>query len=292
MLQTTDNENQFVHEILSDLRNERYSFQAWVHFLGSSWRKSRATARAHPSLTSSWLGTTILILVLVLFILCINLVMEGLFATIRALPGFLFFVIWQQSDLYWHLGLNRQIMHGKLLRTLSPATTVTLLRGLGASFLLGRFFGGLSSPSSLILLVFLGGILTDVLDGLIARKTHTQTKYGQIADAGADFSMFLAITCILIREHTLTFWFGVLALLRFIIPLSAATASYFLFTHPVRFGSTIWGKAAGVALCLYYILLLAPNQLTVFSNVVYLPVLMTTLLLLAIAPLAQILRNI
>jgi phosphatidylglycerophosphate synthase len=291
MLQTTDNENQFVVDILSDLRKDNYSFPAWVHFVGSSWRKSRTTAKANPTLTYSWLSTTIGIGILALSILAFNLFFDGPIATLRVLPGFLFFVAWQQSDLYWHLGLNRQIGTGKLLSALSAATTVTLLRGSGASYLLGRFTGGISTPSWLILLVFLGGILTDILDGQIARRTHTQTKYGQIADAEADFCMYLAITCILVQEHILPFWFGLFLFLRFIIPFIAAIASYFLFAHPIRFGSTHWGKVAGVALCFYFFLLLAPGQMIVLKEVLQLPLLIVTLILLVIAPLAQILRN-
>lgn len=53
--------------------------------------------------------------------------------------------------------------------------------------MLGRFIGRMNTPSWLLLLVFLLGIITDILDGQIARKTQTQTKYGQIADGEADF---------------------------------------------------------------------------------------------------------
>jgi phosphatidylglycerophosphate synthase len=208
------------------------------------------------------------------------------------LPGFLLFVVWQQSDLYWHLGLNRQIRTGKLLSAISTATTMTLLRGLGASYLLGRFIGGISTPSWLILLVFLSGIITDILDGQIAQRTQTETKYGQIADAEADFCMYLAITCILIQEHILPFWFGMFLLLRYMIPFIAAITSYFLFAHPVRFGSTLWGKLAGLALCFYFLLLLAPGKLIAFQNAFHLPVLIVTLILLVIAPVAQILKNV
>ncbi len=174
---------------------------------------------------------------------------------------------------------------------MSSATILTLLRGLGASYLLARFIGGISTPSWLILLILLGGIITDILDGQIAWRTQTQTKYGQIADAEADFCLYLAITCMLIQQHMLPFWFGMFLLLRFIIPLIAAIASYFLFAHPVHFGSTIWGKLAGLALCCYFLLLLVPDKLIILPDVFHLPLMIVTLILLATAPVAQILRN-
>jgi phosphatidylglycerophosphate synthase len=291
MLQTTDNENQFVVEILTDLRNEMFSPLAWMHFIGSSWERSRATAIANPALKGSWIQTTILIGAFALAILVVNFIVEGSITTLRLMPGFLFFIGWQQCDLYWHLGLNRQIRTGKLLHVIGAATTMTLFRGLGASYLMGRFIGGIYTPPWLLLLVFLCGIITDFLDGQIARRKQTQTKYGQIADGEADFCLYLAIACILIHEGILSPWIGLFVLLRFTIPLFAAIASYFLLARPVRFGSTTWGKAAGLALCSYFLLLLAPDRLIFLTRYLHRPLLIVTLLLLAIAPLAQIARN-
>ncbi len=131
-----------------------------------------------------------------------------------------------------------------------------------------------------------------MLDGQIARRTQTQTKYGQIADAEADFCLYLAITCTLIQQHILPFWFGMFLLLRFIIPLIAAIASYFLFAHPVRFGSKLWGRLAGIALCFYFLLLLVPGKFITQTDAFCLPLMIVTLILLALAPVAQIFRNV
>src|SRR6266851_4630594 len=233
MAQTFDNENQFVVDLLTTLRNERFSPLAWVHFLQRSWEMSCATARDNPSLKRSWTRITLLIGVLALAVLAASFIFEGPQTALRLLPGFLFCVAWQQSDLFWHLGLNRQGT-GKLLPTAGVANSLTWLRGLGASFLLGRLVGGVSTPA----------------------------------------------------------WLVVVMLLRFLIPLLAALASYFLFAQPVRFGSTTWGKYAGLAQCLYFLVLLAPGQLSFFTKPVNLPLLIATLILLIVAPLAQIIENV
>lgn len=291
MLQTTDSENQFVVDILTTLRNEKFSPLAWAHFLGSSWRRSCATARANPSLRRSWTHITMFIGAFALAIIVVNFIFEGPSKTLRLMPGFFFCVAWLQSDLYWHLGLNRHNRTGTLLPVIGAATTLTWLRGLGASYLLGRFVGGISTPSWLALLVFLSGIMTDILDGQIARRTQTQSKLGQIADGEADFCLYLAITLILIQNNFLPLWFGLVILLRFMIPLLAALASYFLFSHPVRFGSTIWGKWGGLALCLYFLVLLAPGSLAFLTRIVDLPLLIATLFLLIVASIAQVVVN-
>jgi phosphatidylglycerophosphate synthase len=292
MRNTSKSETQFVVDLLTTLRNEKFSPLAWVLFLKQSWEKSRATANANPALKRSWARTTLLIGLLALAASAASFIFEGPVVALHLLPGFLFCIAWQQSDLFWHLGLNRQTGTGKLLPKVGVANNLTWLRGLGASFLLGRLVGGISSPSWLALLVFLSGAITDILDGQIARRTQTQTKLGHIADGEADFYLYLAITFILIQNSVLPLWLGVVMLLRFLLPLFAALVSYFLFAHPLHFGSTTWGKYAGLAQCLYFLVLLAPGQFALLTHVVNLPLLIATLFLLIVAPLAQIIENV
>ncbi len=92
MAQTFDNENQFVVDLLTTLRNERFSPLAWVHFLQRSWEMSCATARDNPSLKRSWTRITLLIGVLALAVLAASFIFEGPQTALRLLPGFLFCV--------------------------------------------------------------------------------------------------------------------------------------------------------------------------------------------------------
>jgi phosphatidylglycerophosphate synthase len=292
MSYTIDTQNQFIIDLLKTLREEKFSPRGWWHFLVRSWQMSRNTAQAHPTLKRSWARVTALIAILTIAILLASLSFEGPITTIRLLPGFLFCVAWQQSDLFWHLGLNRRAKTGELLPTVGVANTFTWMRALTASFLLGRLLGGVSTPSSLALLVFLAGIVTDILDGQFARYTNMQSKLGQIADGEADFCLYSAMTIILIQNNVLPLWVGVVMLLRFLVPLLAALGSYFIFVHPIRFGSTMWGKYAAFAQCLYFLVLLAPVQLAFITHLVNLPLLILTLILLVAAPIAQIVKNV
>src|SRR5260370_8729508 len=139
-------------------------------------------ARGNFSRLQSWRRVPCLVALLAVAMLIGNAMFGGLVDTWRLLPGFLFCVAWQQSDLFWHLGLNRSTQDGKLLPKIGVANTLTWLRGLCASYLLGRLGGGLATSSSLALGIFLCGIATDILDGHIARHTATQSKLAQIAD--------------------------------------------------------------------------------------------------------------
>src|SRR5437764_9606968 len=166
----------FVVDLLTTLQKERFSPPGWWRFIGRSWERSCATADAHPTLKRSWLSTTWFIGMLALAILATTLFFEGTGVASQLLAGFVFCVVWQQSDLFWHLGLNRHAQTGEILPKVGVANTLTLLRGLSASYLLGRLIGGLPTPSWLALLVFLcGGVITDILYGQVARVTKTQS---------------------------------------------------------------------------------------------------------------------
>jgi len=288
MKYTVDSQSQFVVDLLTVLREEKFSPRGWQHFIARSWETSWQTAQAHPTLKHSWIRITSFIGTLALAMLMASLFFEGPGTTTRLLPGFLFCIVWQQSDLFWHLGLNRQVKTGELLPTVGIANTLTWMRALGASYLLGRLVGGIGTPSWLALLVFLGGVVTDILDGQAARCTRTQSKLGQVGDSEVDFCLYSAIAIILMQNGVLPFWLGVVILLRFLVPLFAALGSYFLFAQPIRFGSTVWGKCAGMAQCIYFLVLLAPIQLAFITRFVDLPLLFVTLMLLIAAPVAQL----
>lgn len=288
MEQARNDHNQFVVDLLATLREQRFSTAAWWRFLACSWRMSSATAQANPGLKRSWQRVTFLMLLLATALMVAVIAFEGFMAAWHLLPGLLFCVVWQQSDLYWHLGLNRHVQTGALLPKIGLANLLTTWRGLAASFLLSRLIGGLLTPAWLALVVLLTGIITDILDGQVARRTNTQSKLGQIMDAETDFCLYLAITVILLQQHMLAPWLAIIMLLRFCLPLLAVLASYFLLAQPVPFSSTRWGKYAGLAQCSYFLVLLAPPQFTAFTHAITLPLLIITVILLIVAPLAQI----
>ncbi|HEY0754770.1 MAG TPA: CDP-alcohol phosphatidyltransferase family protein [Ktedonobacteraceae bacterium] len=284
-------EQAFVVDLLTTLRRGRFSARAWGRFFKRSWLLSCQTAADNPTLKQSWLRVTCLMTLLALLILLGNALYAGLPTTLPILPGFALCVAWQQSDLFWHLGLNRSVQSGKLLPTIGIANTLTWLRALGASYLLGRLSAGLATPASLALTIFLCGIVTDILDGQIARHRATQSKLGQIADAETDFCLYLALTSILLQNGILPLWIGLIMLLRFVIPLLAVLVSYLAFAQPLRFGSTWWGKCAGLAQCLYFLLLLTPPSLSFIAHPLNTPLLIITLCLLVAAPVAQLSAN-
>ncbi|GCE03261.1 CDP-alcohol phosphatidyltransferase family protein [Dictyobacter aurantiacus] len=285
-------EQTFVVELLTTLRNGRFSPRAWGRFFLHSWLMACQTAREHPSLRCSWLRVTCLIGALSLLILLANTLLLGIADTMYLLPVFAICLAWQQCDLFWHLGLNRSVSDGQLLPHVGIANTLTWLRGLGTCYLLGRLVGGLTIFPALTLVIFLSGIATDMLDGYLARHLRTQSRLGQIADGEADFCLYLTLTIIFLRDGMLPLWIGAIMLLRFLLPLLAALVSYLALAHPVRFGSTWWGRAAGLAQCLYFLYLLLPASLAIHIHFLATPLLYIAICLLMASPIAQLIENI
>jgi len=292
IVQITNENNQFVVDLLTTLQAERFSPAGWWHFLARSWQMSDATARANPMLKCSWLRVTLLMILLAAGLVIAVIAFEGAGTAWHLLPGLLFCVTWQQSDLYWHLGLNRHVKTGTLLQRVGLANMLTGWRGLAASFLLSRLISGLATPAWLLLSALLVAIVTDILDGQVARWTDTQSKLGQIIDAETDFCLYLAIILILLQQHILALWLGLIMLLRFCVPLLAALVSYFLLARPIHFSSTRWGKYAGLAQCSYFLALLAPPQFAALTHPITFPLLIITVIMLIVAPLAQIVANV
>ncbi len=282
----------FTTDLLTTLREDRYSPRGWWRFLTRAWEMSCQTAREHPTLRRSWVHVTLLNGALTLLALTLSFAWEGPATAWRLMPGFLFCVAWQQSDLFWHLGLNRRASDETLLPTIGYANLLTGWRGLCGSFLLGRLLGGVNTPLDLALGVFLLGVATDILDGQLARRTHTQSKLGQIIDGETDFCLYAALTLIMAQHGLLPLWLVLLMLARFVLPLLAGLICYFALARPVRFGSTLVGKWAGLAQCLYFLLLLAPPALLFLTRPLQLPLLIVTLALLILAPLTLIVTNI
>ena len=230
---------------------------------------------------------------MVAFGLCIlTFIIEGMEITLRLFPGLLFCVMWQQSDLFWHLGLNRDTRTQQVYERVGVANILTGTRGLCASYLLGRLVGGIHTPTWLALSLFVIGIVTDILDGLVARATQMQSKLGQITDGEADFCLYGAMSIILVQNKLLPLWLGIVMIARFFLPLIGAIVSYFLLAHPLRFGSTRLGKYAGLSQCLYFLVLLAPPLFASLTHLISFPLLIITLILLVIAPVAQVRANI
>ncbi len=231
----------FVERHLIDLRRDRYTPGAWARYARGAMAHARERGIANPAAVRS-----ILFVGLVLFL--------GALASAGALAILVDADLarrafgWTVVGLVPMIGLT--LLHVDLVRdragtaldALGWPSAITLLRvALVPAFLVFTIEGRLR----LAFAVFVAAILSDVVDGWVARHFHQETLFGTILDPLADilctFWMFIGM------------WLGglvppvicALAALRMIMLLVGG--AYLHVTHgPVHIHSTIPGKMTGV----------------------------------------------
>jgi phosphatidylglycerophosphate synthase len=284
--------SQFVLTLLTNLQQSHYSPAAWGRFFTDSWQQARATASAHPQLVRSWARGSSLMIALAAIGVGVLWLLEGPATTLQLLPALLICLALQQGDVYVHLGLNWRPDDDYFRERLGLPTTLTLARGVLANLLLAHLLSGLIPASNFTLGVFLLGIVTDSLDGYIARRARWQTRLGGYLDSEADLYLYSSVSLCATRAGVLPAWVAAVMLLRFAAPLMGAVLSYFVAIRQVDLTHTLLGRAAGVAQAALLITILAPPPIARALAPIHLPLLVSTLALLVLAPLIEIRRNL
>jgi phosphatidylglycerophosphate synthase len=277
---------------MTDLRQRRYGPAAWRRFLADSWRKSRATAQAHPPLSRSWARVSLMLALLAAGVLSLIWLLEGQQTALRLLPALLICLALQQGDVYVHLGLNWSPTDGRLREQLGLPTTLTLVRGLMADYLLAHLLSGVIAPPGFTLGALLIGSATDIADGQIARRANWQTRLGGYLDSEADLYLSTSATLCALRAGVLPAWVAAILVLRFAVPLIGALFSYFIAIRQVDLTHTILGRSAGAAQSMLLVAVLAPTALSPISTPIYLPLLVVTLALVVLVPIVEIGKNL
>ncbi len=220
-----------VSRLRDALRQKGYSPLAWAAFLAGAWDLSRATARTHPTLARMWRNRAILRAA------TLPLLARALRCP-PASPYLWGIYVYQQADLYVHLGLNG-VPDSSTLRTSFPlATECTLVRAYAAAALLA----GTTAPRRALAL----GVATDILDGYLARRTRRRTRLGAYLDGEYDALLLLAAARAARRRHDANRYVEHAAWLRIGGTAAAGLAAYVaLPDHVAPMASTWPGRLAG-----------------------------------------------
>jgi cardiolipin synthase len=97
--------------------------------------------------------------------------------------------------------------------------------------------------ASLILYVVLG--LTDVADGVVARRRREQTEFGVVMDPLADVFSTAAVFAAFLAAGLVPLWLFLILMLRYGM-LIVGSFVLFLATGPIEFRATIPGKIVGI----------------------------------------------
>jgi len=145
-------------------------------------------------------------------------------------------------------------------RKISPNQITYVRIVIGLLLFVSLFFFGIKDKF-LIIFLFCIGVLTDLLDGSVARGLNKVTEFGAMLDPIADRVLILPIAVYsLYKSH---WWLLLILLLAEII--NAATSIFYKTKKPY-IESNIFGKTKMVLLCIVFIAILIvwPNPLPIF----------------------------
>ena len=125
-------------------------------------------------------------------------------------------------------------------KILTYANVISLFRALLAAPIVYT----MRDPSlgTITLLLILVAILSDALDGWVARRAHEVTYMGKWIDPIADFICLLAVVVYLVIVGKFPFWFFILYIIRYIFV--AISALFFIKKYNYILSANWWGKWA------------------------------------------------
>jgi len=274
----------FDQELLARLRDERFSRSAWLRFLGGIPGSAKEAALKNPAAVRSLLAGGLLVLV-ILFLF--SLLISSLIGPSVGIEIFALETLWLAGILGWglaHIGLLR---YGSGI----PASGVglpnwlTIMR-LSAAPLLFVFLDRGMELSFLSTYAFCG--LTDLADGLIARRRRAETRFGTVLDPLADVVVSSAVFVGLFRIGIIPWYVFLVVVARYSILLGGAAFIY-VFRGPVEIKPTFLGKlTGGLIMGFVGVLVLAPGLEPNRFSAAVVPLSLYALSLLVLTALVQV----
>jgi cardiolipin synthase (CMP-forming) len=233
----------FVEHHLVELRRERFRLPACARYVRRAFAFARESALANPGAVRSILSVGLL-----LFVLTVAASVAVALRIDAGLARRLF--VYTALGLFPMIGLT--LLHVQLIRSpdgtpldaIGWPSAISLARvALVPAFLVAMVGGRFR----LAFVVFGLAIVSDVLDGWIARRFHQETRFGAILDPLVDILCSFWLFVGLWLGHLVPVTLFAFAAARMVMLL--AGGSYLYLTHgPVRIHSTIPGKLTGLVL--------------------------------------------
>ncbi len=237
----------FTQELIGELKRDHYGLRAWRRFMSRSWARSLDDIRESPARTRSfwsWAGVVAAAgSSVVLFAWLFRAPELAVSATVLWLP-------WYVSSVFFvltHLGMaddSRGLPHNSLLLP----NGLSFLRLALAPLILVPFLGLPVDPiAGLAFALFLGAMLvTDALDGWLARRRKICTRLGRMLDSLADLAFLTFLGFALYRVDAIPEMLLWLIVGRYPLMLIGVLILYFA-RGPAQLSPTIIGKATTFA---------------------------------------------
>jgi phosphatidylglycerophosphate synthase len=245
--------NIFVIGLLHDLREGGYTRKAWAAFWRASWIRSMQIFQLNDELRASWLRFA---LAGGLAIALAGLGVVRFFGASDATWFVVSSLLWWgvlMFDLALHLGLMVNLESGELRQSLGWPNRLTEMRGLAAVWVAWAAHWATQGAYLPLVAVFGLAAFTDLLDGWLARRGHSSTRWGRLYDPIFDGIFFSVAAIALAVIDVVPEWLAALVTLRYAFPIVGGIAFLLIRRRTLRVRHTPWGRAssAGIALTVF-----------------------------------------
>jgi len=228
-------------DLLAEIRREGYTLGAiWRFARVSIGRVSRGLPE-HPELVRP-IAATALGLFVLQFVAALLLSVHvgrstGVSYLISSSVMLLFISFWVLT----HVGLLLGSRDAQLVIRMPIPIAITMLRFVSIPAIVLLILEGRWSA---VVWLFAASAFTDVLDGVLARALHVETRVGALLDPLTDVVFNSAVFMALLEAGIVPWWVVSLVLVRYTLLVGGTVYLYF-FHGPVRIMPTLFGKLSG-----------------------------------------------
>jgi cardiolipin synthase len=229
-------------DLLEEIRREGYTLRAIWRFVRVSLARVSRGLPEHPELVRP-LAATALGLFALQFVAALLLSIHvgqsvGVTYLVASSVMLLFISFWVLT----HVGLLLGSRDGQLVIRMPIPIAITMLRfvSIPAIVLLIR-----EERWAAVVWLFAASAFTDVLDGVLARALHVETRVGALLDPMTDVAFNSSVFIALLEARVVPWWVTALMLARYALLVGGTVYLYF-FYGPVRIRPTLFGKLTGV----------------------------------------------
>lgn len=248
----------FGEELVAELRRDGFSREGLRTFVSAAYERSRDEVYSNPDLARSTLGWGLVFFALLfVYSAAVSLLYDHRLAIRSLIAG----SVWLALSCVWllaHFGLARDRAGRRLARVNIP-TLLTLLRSVLSPLIVVSVASGHFVLAGVL---FAMGGLSDVLDGVLARRLGQTTRLGVVMDHLVDIVFTAAAFLSLAGAGLLSPWVGALVAVRYALVLVGG-ACICLFKGPVKIKPTTFGRFSGVIL---YLMVLIQITVSVYGT--------------------------
>jgi phosphatidylglycerophosphate synthase len=228
-------------DLLAEIRREGYTLRAVWRFARVSLARVSRGLPEHPELVRPIAATALGLFVLQFVAALLLSVHVGRSAGVSYLIASSLMLLFVSFWVLTHVGLLLGSRDAQLVIRMPIPIGITMLRFVSIPAIVILIHEGRWSA---VVWLFAASAFTDVLDGVLARALHVETRVGALLDPLTDVVFNSAVFVALLEAGIVPWWVTSLVLVRYTL-LVGGTVYLYLVHGPVRIQPTLFGKLTG-----------------------------------------------